>query len=592
MLEQLSSGNIQRLSAELSQGRLDALLRIGQIQTATVVNVTPQPPRQSTAQPQTTTSQVRQSSEATNTATKNTTTSDTGNKQPTNTLTYAKPQTRGSATTNTTAQQAPNQTSVQNTAQPKVQATVQNTTQKAPSQGSTQTPNSSANTAATATSQAYIAKINVEGKLLDIVTPTPLKVGSQITLSRDSSNQLIISTATNTPNATAAKGNESAAQRLPMLQLGETSTAKVIQSRAEAPATQPSTNNTQNTPQSTTKTSSNSAATISPNTTNQSQAATQSYITTINVKGTAVEILTPRPIPAGTELKITLDKNGLVNVQLPAPARLAADQALRENLPIQQPISQLLNLLQEPSLNQQLSRSQPIINGLLQLLLGRSLSSPQQTDAGQLKQQLLDSGTQLENKIAKSDSQGIKQDAKALLLQLQNKLSTTPTNLPQNSGQRITETTQQAISRVLVNQLSSITQQVQDTEGERVRVLVTDIPVLWQQKTENLQLRISHRQASEDDSDNPSLSKWQVQLRFDMEDSPPIRADLNLQGTDISVLFYGDKETKEWVSPHLDELHASLENVGLNVDILQVRDSLPEEEKPIRTHSPLVDVRT
>lgn len=571
MLEQLSSGNVQRLTAELAQGRLDALLRIGQIQIATVVNVTPQPPRQSAAQPQTTTSQVRQSSEATNTNTKNTNSGNMDNKQTANSPTYARPQAPGSNTRSNANPQQNTQpatpsinrgTSPANTVIGQQQAL----TPTAPKSTSQQTPANSPNAAAT--NQAYIAKINVEGKLLDIVTPTPLKVGSQITLSRDSNNQLIISTTASTSNTSTAKGSNNAVQQLPMLQLGETSTTRVVQSRIEAPVSQ------------------------ATNKTNQLPAPAQSYVTTINIKGTAVDILTPQPIPAGTELKITLDKNGQVNVQLPAPARMAADQALRENLPTQQPISQLLNLLQDPVLSQQISRSQPLINGLLQLLLGRSLSTPQQTDAGQLKQQLLNSGTQLENKIARNDSQGIKQDAKALLLQLQNRLSTTTTNLPQNSGQRITETTQQAISRVLVNQLSSITQQVQDTEGDRTRVLVTDIPVLWQQRTENLQLRISHRQASENNNGDPALSKWQVQLRFEMEDTPPIRADLTLQGTDISVLFYGDDKTKAWVSPHLDELHTSLENVGLNVDMLQVRDSLPEEEKPVRPHSPLVDIRT
>ncbi len=575
MIEQLSSGNVQRFAAELAQGRLDALLRIGQVQTGTVVEVSPQPARQNTAQPQATTSQVRQSAETTASATKQNPAAEA--RQPAANLTYVKPQAKGNTTAS--ASQTHSTSFSQNPSS--TTTTSRNSGTLSPATASTTTnPNTTTNSNSSANAQAFQTRINVQGTILNIITPTPLSVGSQVSLTRDSQNQLIVSTNTTATTTTPAnKPAESAAQRLPMLQLGETANARVTQSRADNAAPQGTmTNNAQATRTSSTAPASNS----------------QGYITTITVKGTAVEIQTPKPIPPGTDVKITLDKSGQVSVQLPAPARLAADQALRENLPIQQPFSQLLNALQDPALSQQLSRNQPLLNGLLQLLMGRSLTSPQQTDSGQVKQQLLNSGAQLENKIARSDSQSIKQDAKALLLQLQNRLSSSAQtqNLPQSSGQRITEMTQQAISRVLVNQLSSISQHTHDADGDKTRVLVTDIPILWQQQNENLQLRITQRQPSTREDEDAAVAKWQVQLRFEMEDTPPMRVDLTLEGSDISVLFFGDPSTKEWVSPHLGNLQSALENVGLNVATLQVRDKLPEETKLPSSHSPLVDIKT
>lgn len=591
---------MQRLTAELAQGRVETLLRIGQVQVATVVDVVPQPPRKGSAQPQNTTSQVRQSAE--NTA------SNTDNKTQPNNLTYTRPansRPQGGVSTSQTGNttQTPAQTSansqnnnINNTA-PATRATQTSSPQTSAPSTLAQQNGQAASLNASAAGQSYRARVNIEGKMLEIVTPTPLKPGTQITLSRDSQNRLIVNTPqTSNPSQTTQTVQTSGPQRLPMLQLGETSMAKVLQSRVEASPLQP--------PPSTPTTSSKQAASAtapparaavsSANTANTGQ-STQNYTTTINVKGTPVEILTPRPIPAGTEVKITLDRAGQVQVQLPAPARMAADQALREHLPQQHPVNQLMNLLSDPAVSQQISRSQPLLQGILQLLLGRSLTTPQQPDSAQLRQQLQDSGTQLENRLARQDSSNLKQDTKALLLQLQSRLSNSAQtqSLPPATNQRITEMTQQAISRVLMNQLTSLSQQTQEAEGDRTRVLVTDIPVLWQQRTENLQLRISQRQgSSEEERENPALAKWQVQLRFDMEGIPPMQANISMQAEDISVLFYGNEEIKALVEPHLDSLKASLEDVGLQVDMLQVRDSLPQDAPVTRSHSPLVDIHT
>lgn len=615
MLEQLSAGGIQRLTAELAQGRVETLLRIGQVQVATVVDVVPQPPRQSSAQPQNTTSQVRQSSQATG--------ASADNKPASSSLTYTKG--KASSTTNASGQSASPASGRGSTVG---NASSGNAGSSTGSVVANPSSSSSSSTNAAST-QAFLTRINVEGKLLEIVTPTPLKPGSQITLSRNNQNQLIISSQQSnqaaTPSSTTNTSNTSnspAAQRLPLVP-GETTTAKVVQSRPEG-ASNTSTSNTANTNapsprQAATVSNSNTQTSAQPSNTSAAQQAvvrnttqstvqtapqqasqastqttgsTQSYVTTINVKGTMVEIATPRPIPAGTELKITLDKAGQVQVQLPAPARLAADQALRENLPIQQPISQLLTLLQDPALSQQIARSQPLLTGLLQLLLGRSLTSPHQTDAQQLRQSLQDGGTQMENKLARQDSQGLRQDSKALLLQLQNRLTNLTQSLPQNAGQRITEMTQQAISRVLVNQLTSLTQQVSETEGDRTRTLVTDIPVSWQQQTENLRIRVTQRQSSEEGDNENAEARWQVQLQFDMPDMPPLQAELTLVGEQVSVLFFGNQQTKSLIHPQLDQLHTALEKAGLEVDLLQVRDKPLDLQQSVKTQTPLIDIKT
>ena len=538
------------------------------------------------------------------------------------------------------------------------------TSQQRPSAQPTAVPTNADN-------RVYRTKISIEGKVVEIIMPRPIRAGTEVTISRDANNRLTVNVPqpTNTSSQTAtpsqqtstsqlanptsqqvtgssqqasnlsqqatsstqqaqsatqsANSNRTTAQGSPsptaerssapetLVRPGERALARVVQVTPEAitrqvelpsnnaqrsAALQPVTTYSaaQQAKQSSQAqaTSTSQSATTTSNAPSQQAASTQ-YRITLDLQGRNVEVVAPKPIGVGTEVRVQQDSQGQVTLKIPAGNTQAVEKALREHMPLQQPPNQLLNLLTEPQNAAQLSKTQPLLQSLVQILLGRSIASPQQTDAQSIRQQLLNSGTQFENRIAKGDTSAFQQDQKGLLMKLQQNLSGADSKaLPQPLGQRITQMTQQAISRVLFNQVSSLTQQSQDSGSEQVRHLAMDIPVLWQGKNENIQLRINSDEPRQDEEGEELERRWRVQLRFEMPEMPPMGADLALEGEKISILWFGNSETKELLEPHLDQLHQTLEGIGLEVNTLAIREQEPPKAEVRPPRQRLIDVKT
>ncbi len=569
MIDQLNTANLQKLGAELATGRIESLLRIGQSQVASVLEVTPQPPRTASAQPQASTTQVRQT---------------------TQTLASA-PDPRQKTTTGE-------------------RSTAQTVNRQAAgaSANSATVNNVSVNTAT-----VYRAKLNVEGRLLEIVTPKPLTPGSQISITREAGNRLSLTlppAASPTagqpgPERSAAATAQPAQAQNPAAGSAQTRGQPELQAARPAPTGTAGSTNASNAASNTANTVANNTemlvrpgeralARVLRVTTDSNSAAAGQFRTTLELQGRPVDVLTPRPLTVGSEVRVRQDSNGQVTVEIPRPRTEALEQALRRHLPQQQPPTQLLNLLADPQNAAQLSKAQPLLQSLVQMLLGRSLADPRHTDADGLRQQLLNSGSQLEHRLARGDTQSLQHDHKALLMKLDQQLAgSQPRPLPQPLGQQITQMTQQAISRVLYNQVSSLLQQPQDSGAEQIRHLAMDVPVLWQGRNENLQLRISaqpNHQQPDDEQDQQQ--RWQVQLRFQMEAMPPMGADLTLDGQSISVLWFGDRATRQLLEPNLSQLQQLLEDAGLEVTTLAVRE---QSAAGTAIHPPrqrLIDIKT
>lgn len=595
MIESLNSSNLQRLSAELAAGRLDSLLRIGQTVNAQVVSVTPLMANKAVV--------ANSQSEAGNTA-QNRPQTTTGNPL-------------ANSGSNSTAGAPAGSTNRPGSApsSPTSPASSQNTQTNAPS------PQTSA------THQAgYRAKLNVQGRLLEIITPQPLPKGSEVQISRDSGTRITVSTpapanpgpgaqtqsalansnasvnantataqnraaapvpenarnpsqpansaaggSTSTPHSqnaqvAAVRSNSQAAiQALSQwLKPGERIQAQVLQSR-------PATEGTQQ-----------SAATRAQTATSAAS-HTGGYRVQVEAQGRTLELLSPRPLPAGAEVRIRHDRSGQIQVEIPASKSQAVDQSLRQHLPQQQLPSQLLNLLADPQTAQQISRSQPLLQGLIQLLLGRSLNTPQQTNSEGLRQQLQTSGVQLEQQLARGNTQPLQQDQKALLLRLNQALNqgssqgTGQSNTEAGVNQRLAQVAQGALSRVFYNQLTSLFQHQQDAAPEANRHLALDIPVLWQGRSENIHLRISRDEESATPEAEAYQRRWRVQLRFSLDDLPDMGADIRLQQDNISVTWYGDTEVKDLLQPHFSLLAQRLEAIGLEVDELNIREQQPPQ---------------
>jgi hypothetical protein len=387
--------------------------------------------------------------------------------------------------------------------------------------------------------------------------------------------------------------------QLPIIRPGQSLKAEVVSAKplpasaSPVPATSPQggTKTAAPTAASTTGTAANPRAEA----VTASQVNVQNFKIRINLQGQRIDLISPRPIQAGSQIQLSLTPQGQIQAELPSAKTQAIEQALREHLPQQQPPSALLNLISAAQASGQLQQAKPVLLNLIQLLTGRTLSNPQQTDADNVRQQVNNSGSLFESKLARGDTQSLNLDHKALLLKLSQQLGQAggQRELPQSLSERLMQMTQQALSRVLVNQITSLGGQPQEGAVETNRALVLDIPILWQDKTENLQLKIQ-REAQEGDYDGDEQRyRWQVRLHFEIEEARVLQADLTLEGEQISVIWSGDNQLRRRVQSRLDTLQQQLEEIGLEVNVLGVREQAAEiNDSPRPPRNQLIDIQT
>ncbi|MFT5721601.1 MAG: hypothetical protein ACI9W6_001917 [Motiliproteus sp.] len=442
--------------------------------------------------------------------------------------------------------------------------------------------------------ETYKVQIRLEGRLYELLTSKSLEPGSSVQISRGADQRILIQSSA-TPSSTmpsAQQGSGTPAapnthiERVAMptseqvrMGPGERLNALVISVRIN-PAMQQS-------PLAASLPRSAPTAAL--------QTDAGGYQVRVALpQGNTLEFTSPGLLPSGTQVQLVRDNAGKLWAELPTAQTRAIEQALREHLPQQQPPSALLNLLSDAQASGQLQQAKPLLLNLFQILLGRSLTRPQQTDAASVKQQVQNSGTLLETKLAQNNTQGINLDLKAILLKVSRSLTAgQQRELPAALSERISALTQQALSRVLVNQITSLSTQTQDAANEQNRTLVLDIPVAWHGKTENLQLKIQRDPKGEDEATATMRYRWQVRLNFDVDEHRLLEAELTLEADQISILWSGDPELRLQIEAHLDQLQQRLESIGLKVKTLGVRERLPETESALKPpRSQLIDIKT
>ena len=313
----------------------------------------------------------------------------------------------------------------------------------------------------------------------------------------------------------------------------------------------------------------------------------------LTIGGQKLDVVTPQPLPVGTEVKAVRSADGQLSLQLPAPRAAAADAALRQHLPRQQPPDELFNQLSALSNNASLRQAQPLLMSLISLLLGRSLNRPSEPDPERVKRQLLNGGSLMENKLARHDTQNLAQDQKALLLKIAQQLTQgAPRELPASDNERLSQLVQQGVSRVISNQLHSlVTQSGSDRDAEPARTLVVDIPVQPQHgRHESVHLRIGE-QPRPPREQGDAERRWQVELAFRIGGLPPMSASLTLEREQVSLVWRGESGTRHLLQPHLGQLQRRLEGLGLEVAVLGVRDH-PGRTPGAATSNALIDVET
>lgn len=404
------------------------------------------------------------------------------------------------------------------------------------------------------------------------------------------------------------------------------------------------------------------------------------YRINLQWQGRVLQVLSQQPMTPGSRVQLQVNERGEILLlpnaatrattaapaaapvvatpaaaQPPAAAAAAANtqtlqQALRENLPRQQPLHQLVPVLQklvEPALRGQLPA--PVLKAVVQLL--RAVPKPEQLqNAEGLKRALRDSGSLLEARAARATAPGgaapgggdgrvealprvLAGDVKSQILQLFTLLrqlgltapATTPTahsaagadadtlvynfKSPQaragtapppradagDSAEQLLsqlgKLLQAGLARIQLHQLDSVvTRQPAGADtAALVPAWVFELPLQTPRGADNLQLRFEqHRRQHE----GAARIQWTVQLAFDLHALGKLAATLTVLGREVAATLWSERaHTHRAVQNEVDVLRAGLESVGVKVTEVQCRLGLPPERSALFAQQ-LVDVHT
>ena len=118
-----------------------------------------------------------------------------------------------------------------------------------------------------------------------------------------------------------------------------------------------------------------------------------------------------------------------------------------------------------------------------------------------------------------------------------------------------------ALARIRYHQLGSL-----PGNDPNLQVWHFEVPLASREGLEGLRLRIEEQDRRQRD---PQVRRWQVTLEFDFASLGRIRAQVGLQGEQVSGRFWSERPgTLTLIQEELDRLRAGLEAKGLAVDRL------------------------
>ena len=356
------------------------------------------------------------------------------------------------------------------------------------------------------------------------------------------------------------------------------------------------------------------------------QAGPQSLI--LQVANQQLQAETSINLPAGQKLELRVSQLGdkpILQARILNPIQTSAPQAnqpvatdaainmlLKQALPKQASMASLLaNLVW---LNQSASKTAvipaPVLH-IIKQLVKQLPSRKSASNAGQLKQDILNSGIFLENKLSKLANDGAKQtdkpaaDLKLSLLRLLGAIQKTakpdnarpPHPLPSQTGNQanfqqaftlpplrgqMPQPQAQANANLsglgnLPQLLSALTKQVESSlartqlhqaaslpNSDQTPInLAFELPVRNQQHVDIFDISIN-----EEEKNNPNKKdnkrQWSINLAFDLDGLGPVHSKLKMIDNKISTTFWSENaETAQLFNKHLDNLRQRYHQAGL-----------------------------
>ena len=352
-------------------------------------------------------------------------------------------------------------------------------------------------------------------------------------------------------------------------------------------------------------------------------------IITVNnsaLAGQQLQLDSPKSLPLNSVLSARIDSAQQLTFQ-PLSTRLeplAINQELQTQFKQQGSLQQLFQ-----GLNTILSsNASPETLKAIQQLLSSMPELSQLGDPKKLAQALLNSGAQLESRLANGAQDSAQQDIKANLLRLigqllpllpssniglaasqsamlsqampslmrEQLLAGTKTQLreqalrfplpsgllqsldnPDDLGAML-RLAAAAVSRLQTHQLSSLGQTQVNSDGSQVTVWQLEVPARDQQHLVPIQLKFQHEESAQQQSEQAVVSVWKIDLSFDLEPLGPLHIQASLQdGCISSQLWAQQSATVEFIDHELKNLRDRLLAIGLTVKDLTCHQGTPPQ---------------
>jgi hypothetical protein len=326
---------------------------------------------------------------------------------------------------------------------------------------------------------------------------------------------------------------------------------------------------------------------------------------TVQVQNQRAQLVTPVPLPTLTEVTLKQD-NGQLSVQFTAnntlaaklsespntlqatppltqPQQAAVDQALKQALPLQQPLADNLQTLSQ--LTGQNGSQSNVDKALQSLLNAFGVTPGGQGSEANIRNNVQMGGMFTEARLAQQLP--VQGDMKQFLGQLQ----TLSESLPANQQAMLQKAIDSMSARITQQQIAHV-QHRQDRVDTGERFFQLDLPVRFQEAFENVEMRIQQREAQNETGEWSTL--WRVRLHFDLGQEGQMDADisLNQQAHTLQALFACSSDhTAQTVRSRLTGFDQQLKTLGFEETQLTCRQgNLARQTQAINKQ--LIDVKT
>lgn len=312
----------------------------------------------------------------------------------------------------------------------------------------------------------------------------------------------------------------------------------------------------------------------------------------VRVNGQSIQLQAPAPVLV-TDKAVISRTEGNQAVFQPVNTDSRSEQThrvisetLREVLPTQQPLANVLNQLS--SIGQQ--NKQPensALNRLVSSLISLySVPADGSKESSQSVQRNLQNSGLFSERQLISSNQPQPTDLKAQLGQLLNAAD----SLPEQPRQQMLDLIKSLLNRVTQNQLESLQQNRTNPDGSIERQYALDLPVRQGAQLENVELKIAEyrRQAEEQEW----KSSWKVRLHFDLEHQGTIDAEVLLEhDNEVTAQFWcSHTATTRLLADKLDGFNQHLQDQGFVINNLNCHTG---KNATARNHvQQLIDIST